>query len=237
MACMSARWRCRRARAARKCASSRISTGAQEDYLRAARAGRDWGFTILRPVLIVGEAIGGAMNLIPALGVHAAVMRERGPILPYPGGAERVSQAVDADLLARAIALGRRNAGGARRDVQCRPTATCSPGRTSGRRLPMPSACGPGRTSRSCCSRSAGPTGTVRGSATGWRRRAWRSSSGCRWNMPITRCATAYRDRAGRRSFPRSKIMQAGFREVMDTEAMFRKWFRLFQQKRLLPAR
>ena len=31
-------------------------------------------------------------------------MRDRGPILPYPGGAERVSQAVDADLLARAIA-------------------------------------------------------------------------------------------------------------------------------------
>ena len=77
---------------------------AQEDFLRAAQAGRDWRFTILRPVLIVGEAIGGAMNLIPALGAHAAVMRERGPILPYPGGAERVSQAVDADLLARAIA-------------------------------------------------------------------------------------------------------------------------------------
>jgi len=31
------------------------------------------------------------------------------------------------------------------------------------------------------------------------------------------------------------KIMQAGFHEVMDTEAMFRKWFRLFQEKRLLP--
>ncbi len=77
---------------------------AQEDYLRAAQAGRSWHFTILRPVLIVGEAIGGAMNLIPALGVYAAVMRDRGPILPYPGGAERVSQAVDADLLARAIA-------------------------------------------------------------------------------------------------------------------------------------
>src|ERR1700712_2818308 len=76
---------------------------AQEDFLRGAQASRDWGFTILRPVLIVGEAIGGAMNLIPALGAHAAVMRERGPILPYPRGAERVSQAVDADLLARAI--------------------------------------------------------------------------------------------------------------------------------------
>ena len=31
------------------------------------------------------------------------------------------------------------------------------------------------------------------------------------------------------------KIKQAGFTEVMDTEAMFRKWFRLFQEERLLP--
>jgi hypothetical protein len=31
------------------------------------------------------------------------------------------------------------------------------------------------------------------------------------------------------------KIAQAGFTEVMDTEAMFRKWFKVFQDKRLLP--
>ena len=31
------------------------------------------------------------------------------------------------------------------------------------------------------------------------------------------------------------KIIQAGFHEVMDTELMFRKWFKVFQQKRLLP--
>jgi hypothetical protein len=29
--------------------------------------------------------------------------------------------------------------------------------------------------------------------------------------------------------------MQAGFHEVMDTEAMFAKWLRVFQDKRLLP--
>ena len=32
------------------------------------------------------------------------------------------------------------------------------------------------------------------------------------------------------------KLMQAGFHEVMDTEAMFVKWLRVFQEKRLLPA-
>jgi hypothetical protein len=31
--------------------------------------------------------------------------------------------------------------------------------------------------------------------------------------------------------------MQAGFHEVMDTERMFVKWLREFQEKRLLPPR
>jgi len=33
------------------------------------------------------------------------------------------------------------------------------------------------------------------------------------------------------------KLRQAGFGEVMDTEAMLRKWFELFQRERLLPPR
>ena len=32
------------------------------------------------------------------------------------------------------------------------------------------------------------------------------------------------------------KLRRAGFTEMMDTEDMFWKWFRLFQEKRLLPA-
>ena len=31
------------------------------------------------------------------------------------------------------------------------------------------------------------------------------------------------------------KLRQAGFCEVMDTEAMFRKWFNLFEEQKLLP--
>jgi hypothetical protein len=33
------------------------------------------------------------------------------------------------------------------------------------------------------------------------------------------------------------KIRQAGFAEAMDTEAMFRKWFKLFEEQKLLPPR
>jgi nucleoside-diphosphate-sugar epimerase len=77
---------------------------AQENFLRERQKGKAWHFSILRPVLIVGLAMGGAMDLIPPLGVYAAMMREQGRLLDFPGGAARVSQAVDVDLLARAIA-------------------------------------------------------------------------------------------------------------------------------------
>jgi nucleoside-diphosphate-sugar epimerase len=76
---------------------------AQENFVRELQQGKAWHWSILRPVLIVGEAMGGAMDLIPPLGVYAAMLREQGRALDYPGGAARVSQAVDVDLLARAI--------------------------------------------------------------------------------------------------------------------------------------
>ncbi|HWS76226.1 MAG TPA: SDR family oxidoreductase [Quisquiliibacterium sp.] len=76
----------------------------QEDYLRERQADRPWSFTILRPQVIFGESIGGAMNPVPAIGVYAALLKEEGRPLSYPGGARRIFQAVDADLLARACA-------------------------------------------------------------------------------------------------------------------------------------
>ena len=43
------------------------------------------------------------MNLIPAIGVYAALRKQRGEPLAFPGGLGPVLEAVDADLLARAI--------------------------------------------------------------------------------------------------------------------------------------
>ena len=51
---------------------------AQENFLRELQQGKAWHWSILRPVLIVGEAMGGAMDLIPPLGVYAAMLREQG---------------------------------------------------------------------------------------------------------------------------------------------------------------
>lgn len=208
----------------------------QEDYLREARHGRDWRFTILRPVLVIGEAIGGAMNLIPALGAYAAVMRERGPILPYPGGAERVSQAVDADLLARAIAWAGEAAAAqdevfnvTNGDVFTWPNVWPAIADAVGMRT------GP---DEPFLLQSLGRADWDRA-----RQRHELASPGLGDFVGLSLEYADYQMRYGHAD-PGSpsivstiKIMQAGFHTVMDTEAMFRKWFAVFQQKRLLPPR
>jgi nucleoside-diphosphate-sugar epimerase len=207
---------------------------AQEDYLRAIQAGRDWTFTILRPVLVVGEAIGGAMNLIPALGAHAAVMRERGPILPYPGGAERVGQAVDADLLARAIAW----AGETRTawnetfnvtngDVFTWPNIWPAIAEAFGMR-PGPD--------EPFLLQSLGRADWDR-----VRQQHGLVSPALPAFVGLSLEYADYQMRYGHTEpgppaiVSTVKIAQAGFHEVIDTETMFRRWFKLFQQKRLLP--
>jgi nucleoside-diphosphate-sugar epimerase len=87
---------------------------AQEDLLRARRdAGASWRFTILRPQAVIGFALGSAMNLLSAIGCYAAISRELGFPLAWPGSGQRVTEATDARLLARAIAWAGDNADGA----------------------------------------------------------------------------------------------------------------------------
>lgn len=75
----------------------------QEDYLREKRKDADWALTIWRPQIVFGEAPGVAMNIIPVLGAYAAICRELGMPLVYPGRPGGVSEAVDAGLVARAL--------------------------------------------------------------------------------------------------------------------------------------
>jgi nucleoside-diphosphate-sugar epimerase len=75
----------------------------QEDHLRDRRRDAGWSFTILRPQVVYGISLGSPMNLIPAIGVYGAVRRAQGLPLSFPGGAPRVSEAVDADLLAHVV--------------------------------------------------------------------------------------------------------------------------------------
>ncbi len=75
----------------------------QEDLLRARAAAAAWTFSILRPQIVCGQAIGSPMNVVNALGVFAALRREQGLPLAFPGGGGFVTEATDARLLARAI--------------------------------------------------------------------------------------------------------------------------------------
>jgi len=75
----------------------------QEDYLREAAARHGFSWTIWRPQLVVGGAVGAAMNLAPVIGAFAALAAEEGVPFGFPGGAPYVWEAVDAALIARAL--------------------------------------------------------------------------------------------------------------------------------------
>ncbi|MGC2548128.1 MAG: SDR family oxidoreductase, partial [Silvibacterium sp.] len=77
----------------------------QEDFLRQRQTGKSWSFTVLRPEAVSGYAIGNPMNLTMVIGVYAAISKELGLPLRFPGpeGAYRaLYQVTSAELLARA---------------------------------------------------------------------------------------------------------------------------------------
>ncbi|MBB3396179.1 NAD-dependent epimerase/dehydratase family protein [Rhizobium sp. BK060] len=74
----------------------------QEDYLKSRSAGASWNYSVLRPQLILGDALGSPINIIAALGVYASVMRELGRPLFFPGGGQYVTACADSRLIARA---------------------------------------------------------------------------------------------------------------------------------------
>jgi nucleoside-diphosphate-sugar epimerase len=210
---------------------------AQEKFLRDLQKGRAWHFSILRPVLIVGLAMGGAMDLIPPLGVYAAMLREQGRDLDYPGGAPRVGQAVDVDLLARAIAwCGESDA--ARNETfnvtngdvftweNIWPAVADGLGMKPGKPVPLSLA----QESKKWIA----PWDELR-------RRHGLVSPGLEEFVGLSFQYADYQMRYGQtESGPPSivstvKINQAGFTEMMDTEAMFKKWFAEAKALRLLP--
>ena len=76
----------------------------QEDYIRGKQAGAPWSFTIWRPQVVFGGAVGVAMNLIPVIGAYGAICRELSLPFYCPGEHDHIIEAVDADLIAKALA-------------------------------------------------------------------------------------------------------------------------------------
>jgi nucleoside-diphosphate-sugar epimerase len=210
---------------------------AQENFLRALQKGKAWHWSILRPVLIVGLAMGGAMDLIPPLGVYAAMLREQGRALDFPGGAARVAQAVDVDLLARAIAWSG-EASSARNEAfnvtngdvftweNVWPALSDALGMKPGKPVPLSMA--------KEFSNWIEPWEALR-------RRHNLLSPGLQEFVGLSFQYADYSMRYGQtESGPPSivstvKINRAGFTEMMDTEDMFRKWFKQAKVSRLLP--
>lgn len=74
----------------------------QQDWLAARQAGKRWTWTVLRPQIVCGNAVGSPLNIVTGIGVFAAISREHGIPLRFPGGPSRVSEATDARLIAKA---------------------------------------------------------------------------------------------------------------------------------------
>lgn len=75
----------------------------QEDLLRQRQPKSTWTFSILRPQLVLGYAVSSPMNIIAAIGAYAAIMRELGRPLCFPGGGRHVNGGSDSRLIARAV--------------------------------------------------------------------------------------------------------------------------------------
>ena len=88
----------------------------QEDLLRERAARGDYAFTVWRPPVIYGHAFGAPMNPLAPLSTFAAVARHEGRPLCWPGGRTGPTDAMDARLLARALAWGA-NAAAARNEI------------------------------------------------------------------------------------------------------------------------
>ncbi|TPW27874.1 SDR family oxidoreductase [Martelella alba] len=75
----------------------------QEDWLKAFARGKAWSFVVLRPDVVCGFAIGNPMNLAMVIAVYAAISKELGLPLRFPGSPTcygKLAQVTDAAQLA-----------------------------------------------------------------------------------------------------------------------------------------
>jgi nucleoside-diphosphate-sugar epimerase len=209
----------------------------QEDYLKACQRGTGWAWTIFRPQIIFGQSFGSAMNAIPVIGVYAALLRERGEPLYYPGGPSNILEAVDADLLARAIAWAGET------DAARNETFNV----TNGDVFQWGSVWG---AIADALGMEAGPprprslAETLPAEANEWEKIRQRYglvapplADYVGTSLQYLDYLMAYGARSGDKIAVVStvKLRQAGFGEAMHTETMFRKWFKLLEAERLLP--
>lgn len=209
----------------------------QEDYLRAKQPGKSWHWTIMRPQLVVGEAIGSNLNVIPAIGVYAAIRREAGLPLSYPGGPPFIFEMVDVDLLARSFEWAAQTS--ACRDEifnitngdvfvwsEVWPAIADALGMKPGKPEPMSLAAEMPKHAAQWAAivrkhRLAAPEDMHAFVGESFSLADFSFARGAEHPKPMIVSTI--------------KARQAGFHDCMDTEDMLRKWFRRFQELNLLP--
>lgn len=75
----------------------------QEDLLAARAHEQGFAWTALRPQIVLGVAVGSAMNPVAALGAYAVLSRELGLPLRFPGHPSLLTECTDARLIASAV--------------------------------------------------------------------------------------------------------------------------------------
>ena len=78
----------------------------QEQWLRAHQRGKSWSWSALRPQTVCGFALGSPMNLATGLALYAAISKELGLPLRFPGTEKAyrsLYQVTDSELLAECM--------------------------------------------------------------------------------------------------------------------------------------
>lgn len=209
----------------------------QEDHLRALATERGFGWTILRPQLVVGPTYGVVMNLVPVIGAYAAICREEGLPFGFPGGISYVTEAVDVRIVSKA-ALWAATATAARNQH-----FNLTNGEVFGWRDLWPAL--------------AGELGVEAAPDTPRRMAEFLPAHAQTWDRIVRRHALRplqlpellgeshhYADfhfAAGATTAPAPafvstvKVMQAGFTETCDTEFSFQHWLRVLIERGVLP--
>lgn len=78
----------------------------QHDYIASLQRSRQWGWSTVRPHIVVGLSVGYPYNCLNTIAAYAALCREQGRPFAFPGteaAFDAISQATDATLLAKAL--------------------------------------------------------------------------------------------------------------------------------------
>lgn len=209
----------------------------QEDLVRERQSmGHGWSFSIWRPQALFGNALGSPMNIIGALGAWAAIRREQGQPLRFPGGGPLVTAATDTRLLAEAICWGGASEAAANQTFNM----------INGDVLLWPHICG--AIARVFNMQMAEPQEeflqqTMPGEEAIWaqmvekydlRRHTLAEWVGSSWEFTDRSLATGVAQPAPSVLSP-VKLHQAGFHGCIDTEVSLVWWLQRLQQERWLP--